>query len=71
MQLVVEQGFTEAQYREQIVRQLLIGKLLRIRMSEQLSKVDKDSEKASKQIEKIEKAYLLGLRGNVFIEVRL
>ena len=71
MQLAVEQGFTEAHYREQLVRLLLIGKLLRIRMSEQLKKVDTDSEKASKQIEKIEKAYLLGLRGNVFIEVRL
>jgi len=71
MQVVIEQGFTEAQYREQLVRQLLVGKLLRIRMAEPLSKVDKDSDKASKQIEKIEKAYLLGLRGNVFVEVRL
>lgn len=71
VQLVAEQGFSEAQYREQLVRQLLIGKLLRIRMSEQIKKVDADSDKASKQIEKIEKAYLLGLRGNVFIEVRL
>lgn len=71
MQLVVEQGFTEAHYREQLVRQLLIGKLLRIKMSEQLKKVDTDSDKAVKQIEKIEKSYLLGLRGNVFIEVRL
>ncbi len=71
VQLVVGQGFSEVQYREQLVRQLLIGKLLRIRMSEQLTKVDMDSDKASKQIEKIEKAYLLGLRGNVFVEVRL
>jgi maltodextrin utilization protein YvdJ len=71
MQLVSEHGFTEAQYREQLVRQLLIGKLLRIRMAEQLKNVDKDADKASKQIEKIEKAYLLGLRGNIFIEVRL
>jgi hypothetical protein len=70
-QLVIEQGFSEAQYREQIVRQMLIGKLIRMRMSEQLRNVDKDPDKASKQIEKIEKTYLLGLRANVFIEVRL
>jgi peptidyl-prolyl cis-trans isomerase SurA len=71
LQLVVEQGFSEPQYREQLVRQMLIGKLLRIRMYEQLKGVDKDPDKASPQIEKIEKAYLLGLRANVFIEVRL
>jgi peptidyl-prolyl cis-trans isomerase SurA len=71
LRLVVEQGYSEAQYREQLVRQLLVGKLLRMRMSEQLKNVDKDQEKASKQIEKIEKTYLLGLRANVFIEVRL
>jgi peptidyl-prolyl cis-trans isomerase SurA len=71
LRLAAEQGYSEAQYREQLVRQLLVGKLLRMRMSEQLKNVDTDSEKASRQIEKIEKAYLLGLRANVFIEVRL
>jgi parvulin-like peptidyl-prolyl isomerase len=71
LQLVAEQGFSEAQYREQLVRQLLIGKLIRIKKSDELKKVDKEPDKANKQIEKIEKAYLLGLRANVFIEVRL
>ncbi len=70
LQLAAEQGFPEALYREQLVKQLLVGKLIRIRMHEQLSKIDKDSEKSSKQIEMIEKAYLQGLRANVFIEVR-
>jgi len=71
LQLVAEQGFSEAQYREQLVRQLLIGKLIRIRKADELKKVDKDPDKSNKQIEKIEKTYLLGLRANVFIEVRL
>lgn len=71
LKLAAEQGFSEAQYREQLVRQLLIAKLMRIKMAEEFKKVDKDPDKASKQIEKIEKAYLLGLRANVFIEVRL
>lgn len=70
VELVATQGFSEAQYREQLVKQLLVGKLIRIRMRDQLSKVDKDPDKASKQIEKIEKAYLQGLRANIFIEVR-
>lgn len=69
--LAVEQGFSEAQYREQLVRQLLIAKLIRIRMAEQLKNLDKDPDKSSKQIEKAEKQYLSGLRANVFIEVRL
>jgi hypothetical protein len=69
--LAVEQGFSEAQYREQLVRQLLIARLIRIRMAEQLKNLDKDLDKASKQIEKVEKQYLSGLRANVFIEVRL
>lgn len=71
LELVSEQGFSEAQYREQLVRQLLIGKLIRIRMAEQLKNLDKDPEKSSKQVEKAEKQYLSGLRANVFIEVRL
>lgn len=66
-----EQGFSEAQYREQLVRQLLVAKLIRIRMAEEMKKVEKDSAKANQQLEKIEKAYLQGLRANVFIEVRL
>lgn len=71
LMLVVEQGFTEVQYREQLVRQLLLGKLIRIRMAEQLKNLDKDPEKSSKQLERAEKQYLSGLRANVFIEVRL
>lgn len=71
LELVKEQGFSEAQYREQLVRQLLLGKLIRIRMFEQLKNLDKDPEKSSKQLEKAEKQYLSGLRANVFIEVRL
>jgi len=71
LQLVAEQGFSEAQYREQLVKQLLVAKLMRIRMAEQFQKLDKDPDKSSKQLGQIEKAYLLGLRANVFIEVRL
>lgn len=71
LELVKEQGFSEAQYREQLVRQLLVGKLIRIRMFEQLKNLDKDPEKSSKQLERAEKQYLAGLRANIFIEVRL
>lgn len=71
LELIVEQGFTQEQYREQIVRQLLVGKLMRIRMSDKFQSLDKDPEKASKQLEKMEKAYLSSLRANVYIEVRL
>lgn len=71
LQLVVEQGFSEAQYREQLVKQLLVAKLMRIKMAEQLKNVDKDPEKSAKQMEKLEKAYLQSLRANVFLEVRL
>lgn len=71
LELIVEHGFTQEQYREQIVRQLLVGKLMRIRMSDKFQSLDKDPEKASKQLEKMEKAYLSSLRANVYIEVRL
>jgi len=68
---VAEQGFTEEQYREEIVRQILVAKLMRLRMSEKFRELDKDPEKASKQLERIEKQYLASLRANVYIEVRL
>jgi hypothetical protein len=71
LELVAGQGFSEAQYREQLVRQLLIAKLIRLKMAEEMKNVDKDPDKASKQIERIEKVYLLRLRTNVFTEVRL
>jgi hypothetical protein len=50
---------------------LLIAKLIRLKMAEEMKNVDKDPDKASKQIERIEKVYLLRLRTNVFTEVRL
>ncbi|MBK9265349.1 MAG: SurA N-terminal domain-containing protein [Polyangiaceae bacterium] len=71
LEVIVEQGFTQEQYREQIVRQLLVGKLMRIRMSDKFQSLDKDPEKASKQLEKMEKSYLSSLRANVYVEVRL
>ncbi len=71
VELVQQQGFSEALYREQLVRQLLTAKLVRIRMAEKLRNLDKDPDKAVKQVDAVERAFLLGLRADVYIEVRL
>lgn len=67
----LEQGYTEAQYREEIVGQLLTKKIMLFRMRDDFSKLDKDPQKSSKQIDKIIVKFNQQMRANVFIEVRL
>lgn len=67
----VEQGYSEAQYREELVGQLLTKKIMVLKMRDDFTKLDKDPEKSSKQIDKIMAKFYQRLRANVFIEVRL
>lgn len=67
----VEQGYSEAQYREELVGQLLTKKIMVLKMRDDFAKLDKDPEKSSKQIDKIMAKFYQRLRANVFIEVRL
>jgi peptidyl-prolyl cis-trans isomerase SurA len=71
MAAAIEQGYSEAQYREEIVGQLLTKKIMLFRMRDEFSKLDKDPEKSSKQIDKIIDKFNQQMRANVFIEVRL
>ncbi len=71
MAAAIEQGYSEAQYREEIVGQLLTKKIMLFRMRDEFSKLDKDPERSSKQIDKIIDKFNQQMRANVFIEVRL